>query len=87
MRLLVAHGELFGLELVRKSGGALKRGTVYVLLDRMEDKGLVKSRQEEQPSDGYAGIARRLYRLTADGARVLRALELGELVVSGEWAT
>ena len=44
--LLNAPGcELYGLEMVKKSGGALKRGTVYVTLERMADKGYVTSRE------------------------------------------
>ena len=34
---LLRQGELFGLQLVDRSEGALKRGTVYVTLGRMQD--------------------------------------------------
>ena len=43
---LLRGGERYGLELVDASGGALKRGSVYVILARMEEKGFVESRQE-----------------------------------------
>lgn len=46
-RVLVAFGESYGLELVEASEGSLKRGTIYVTLQRMEEKRLVSSRQEE----------------------------------------
>ena len=68
-------GEKYGLELVAASGGALKRGTVYVTLGRMERKGFVESRQEAQPV-GAIGLPRRLYRATAYGLKVLEAYQL-----------
>jgi PadR family transcriptional regulator, regulatory protein PadR len=68
-------GEKYGLELVAASRGALKRGTVYVMLGRMERKGFVESRQEAQPT-GAIGLPRRLYRATAYGRKVLEAYHL-----------
>jgi PadR family transcriptional regulator, regulatory protein PadR len=64
--------EMFGLQLVQHSKGALKRGTVYVTLGRMQDKGYVESWTEKQPA-GSIGLPRRLYRPTAYGLRVLEA--------------
>ena len=69
---LVADGPLYGLQLVERSGGALKRGTVYVTLGRMEAKGIVESEQET-PVPGAIGLPRRIYRPTALGERMLRA--------------
>jgi PadR family transcriptional regulator, regulatory protein PadR len=71
---LLSADEMFGLQLVEQSNGALKRGTVYVTLGRMQDKGYVESWTEEQPA-GAIGLPRRLYRPTAYGARVLDAWE------------
>jgi PadR family transcriptional regulator, regulatory protein PadR len=72
LELLSSAGPLYGLQLVEHSDGALKRGTVYVTLGRMEAKGLVTS--EEQPlPPGAIGLPRRNYRLTALGERMLRA--------------
>jgi PadR family transcriptional regulator, regulatory protein PadR len=72
LELLASQGPLYGLQLVERSEGALKRGTVYVTLGRMEAKGLVES--EEQPlPPGAIGLPRRTYRLTAPGERLLRA--------------
>jgi len=73
--LLVAHGPLFGLQLVALSQGALKRGTVYVTLGRMEAKGFVRSEQEAMPP-GAIGLPRRLYYPTPLGERVRRAWSL-----------
>jgi DNA-binding PadR family transcriptional regulator len=70
---LLADGDaLYGLQLVAHSKGRLKRGTVYVTLGRMEDKGYVKSRAEDAP-DGAGGLPRRLYEATPYGLRVLKA--------------
>ena len=69
---LVSDGPLYGLQLVERSGGALKRGTVDVTLGRMEAKGLVESDQEP-PDPRAIGLPRRIYRPTPLGERVLRA--------------
>lgn len=70
LELLAEHSELYGLEMIEASGGRLKRGTVYVTLDRMEDKGFVSSREVE--AEGR-GPSRRVYRLTGQGSRALSA--------------
>jgi DNA-binding PadR family transcriptional regulator len=73
---LLAHGsEQYGLQLVAASKGRLKRGTVYVTLGRMEDKGYVTSHAEEAPN-GAGGLPRRLYEATPYGLRVLKAWSL-----------
>src|SRR6266480_5179526 len=64
--------ELFGLQLVERANGALKRGTVYVTLGRMQEKGYVESRTEPLPA-GAIGLPRRWYRPTEYGLRVLNA--------------
>ena len=45
--LLARAKARYGLELVAASRGRVKRGTVYVTLGRMEDKGLVASSLED----------------------------------------
>ena len=47
LELLVQESELYGLQLVAASKGRLKRGTVYVTLGRMEEKGFITSRLED----------------------------------------
>ncbi len=64
--------ELYGLELVAASNGQLKRGTVYVTLGRMEEKGYIASRLEDGPP-AAGGLPRRVYKPTAFGRRVLDA--------------
>jgi PadR family transcriptional regulator, regulatory protein PadR len=75
LELLESEGALFGLQLVALSHGALKRGTVYVTLGRMEAKGFVSSEQESMPA-GAIGLPRRIYSPTPLGKRVLRAWNL-----------
>ncbi len=66
--------ERYGLELVDQSQGLLKRGSVYVLLARMESKGFVVSRLDDRPSQ--AGATRRLYAATPYGLKVHEAYGL-----------
>lgn len=70
--LLVQHGQMYGLELVAVSRRKIKRGTVYVTLGRMEEKGYVTSQLEEAPPRA-GGLPRRVYRPTPLGRRVLSA--------------
>lgn len=77
VELLAADRELFGLQMVELSGGRLKRGTVYVTLGRMQEKGYVESRQEALPI-GNLGLPRRLYRPTGLAMRVLAAWKAAE---------
>ena len=72
---LLRGRERYGLELVDASEGALKRGSVYVTLARMEEKGFVESRQEER-GQGSSGLPRRLYRATPYGRKVHGAFAL-----------
>jgi PadR family transcriptional regulator PadR len=83
LRLLIARGESYGLALVKGSDGRLRRGTVYVTLDRMEEKGFVESREEETPPADYVGIKRRLYRTTGAGVRALAAREAATAILAG----
>jgi DNA-binding PadR family transcriptional regulator len=73
LELLVDGKEpMYGLELVERSDGEISRGSVYVTLSRMEDKGLVTTEQEAEA--GRSGIPRRLYRPTGLGERMVHAL-------------
>jgi DNA-binding transcriptional ArsR family regulator len=59
---LQAHPECLGLELVERSGGALKRGTVYVHLARLEAQGLVASEYERYSDDPMTVVILRMAR-------------------------
>jgi DNA-binding PadR family transcriptional regulator len=73
LRLLVYEGPSYGLALVAASDGRLKRGTVYVTLGRMIDKGWVRIQGAAAAPEG--GMKRPLYRPPAAGPRLLRAWE------------
>lgn len=69
-----------GLDIVGKSEGKIARGTVYVTLDRMEDKGFVESKKStelppgpKRPGAHNFSSYRRLYSITGYGKRVLAA--------------
>ena len=76
--MLIGKGEMFGLEMVKASEGELKRGTIYVTLQRMGDKGYTESREEARIMPEI-GIPRRKYSATGLGERVfhsnLKAIE------------
>ncbi|HLG60180.1 MAG TPA: PadR family transcriptional regulator [Vicinamibacterales bacterium] len=72
LELLAQDPARYGLQLVAASKRRLKRGTVYVTLGRMEDKGFITSRLEAAPPD-VGGMPRRIYEPTALGRRVLAA--------------
>ena len=85
MKLLMDEGEMFGLEMVQESDGDLKKGTIYVTLQRMEDKNLVASEEEERGADEN-GIARRFYAPTNWGERVYKAQEIAlKYLNMGAW--
>jgi PadR family transcriptional regulator len=77
LQLLIVHGEMYGLELVAASA-ILKRGTIYVTLGRMAEKGLVTSRTVK--AEHEAGLPRRLFRPTAQASRVLNASQMADAV-------
>ena len=79
LELLGAHQEMFGLQMVERSEGRLKRGTVYVTLGRMHEKGYLESRQEPLP-DGAIGLPRRLNRPTGLAMRILAAWQAAEQI-------
>jgi PadR family transcriptional regulator PadR len=72
--LTSAHSEHYGLELMRATG--LKSGTLYPILSRLEESGLVEGHWEEVDASAEGRPRRRLYKLTPDG--VLRARQIIE---------
>jgi DNA-binding PadR family transcriptional regulator len=61
--LVKEKNPIWGLELVRRTG--LMTGTVYPILDRLEDDGWLKSEWEDDNT--RSGPRRRLYTLTDEG--------------------
>lgn len=75
LRILAEQpGGLFGLELVKKSDKTISRGSVYFILDRMEQAGWVDS-HVESPPPGYGGKLRNIYKINAEGQKVLEYVE------------
>lgn len=72
LSLLTERDGLYGLELVALSENQLKRGTVYVTLSRMMDKGFIRVVEDRNPEE-HAGLPRPQYRITATGERALLA--------------
>jgi len=66
--------EAYGLGVVdvleERVGRSVARGAVYVTLDRLEEKGLLESRQGDT-ARGRAGRPRRLLSVTPEGLRAL----------------
>lgn len=81
LKLLRSGRECYGLEMVKESGGALKRGSIYVTLSRMERKGYIESRQEVTPS--VSGMPRRLYTISGLGQQMLVATDAARAVFYG----
>ncbi len=65
----------YGYDLMKAT--RLPSGTLYPMLARLQQEGLVDSQWEEQRPDVGGRPPRKYYRLTAEGARVAR-LELAE---------
>jgi PadR family transcriptional regulator PadR len=71
---------LSGADILRATG--LLSGTMYPLLIRFEDSGLLKSKWEKEKAEALGRPRRRLYSITASGLAVAREA-LGELSMSG----
>jgi DNA-binding PadR family transcriptional regulator len=68
--------EHYGLELAPATG--LSSGTLYPILARLEEAGLVTSRWEDVDQSAAGRPRRRYYRLSASGLRVARGIEQDE---------
>lgn len=78
---LAGKSEMFGLEMVQTDPTNLKRGTIYVTLNRLEEKGFIKSRKIER--DEKSNYPRRLYQITGLGQRVLAARQAASTAMLG----
>ena len=86
LAFLTRYGKGYGLQMVKKSKGLLKRGSVYVTLHRMQQKGYVRSKKETVPPD-EKGPPRRHYTATAKGAQALDSWKLIKSSRIGAWFT
>ena len=75
LTILRAGGEAYSvplvLELEKLSGREVSQAAVYIVLRRLEEKGLVSSRMEDASETG-TGRTRRYFRLEAEGLARLR---------------
>ena len=76
LELLVRNREMYGLEMVKAEPKQLKRGAIYVMLSRMDDKGFVTSRLVDD--EVLPGKKRPRYSITGLGQRVLEMHEMME---------
>ncbi len=68
----VASGRQFGFDIMEATG--LTSGTVYPALERLEARGFLKSKWEDEAAAHQEGRpARRNFALTASGATALKA--------------
>lgn len=68
LAILFDGGLWYGLELIRVSGGAVQRGSVYGRLHELQDDGLVGSAEEPESATRERGyIPRRRYWITDAG--------------------
>ena len=65
-----ANGSAVRHEIEQRIGRTVSRGSVYVTLDRLEEKGLLASRVEEAPN--VRGGVRRLFLATPAGLKAVR---------------
>ena len=66
-----AYGSAILREIEARTGRRVSRGSVYITLDRLEDKALLESKLEGA-SPNRAGRPKRLFRVTASGVRAVR---------------
>ncbi len=66
-----AFGSAIREEIERRSGRSVSRGSVYITLDRLEEKGLLQSRVGDA-STARGDRPKRLFKVTAVGLRALK---------------
>lgn len=63
-----AYGAVIRAKIEEATGGRCSIGALYTTLDRLEEKGLIKTRMGD-PTPERGGRAKRMVRVTAAGAR------------------
>jgi PadR family transcriptional regulator, regulatory protein PadR len=71
----------YGYDLMKAA--RLPSGTLYPMLARLQDQGLVAAQWEQQREDASGRPPRKYYRLTGEGVRVVR-LELAQAAAARE---
>ena len=67
-----AYGSAIRAEIEARTGRAVPRGSIYITLDRLEEKGLLTSR-EGGSSAARGHRPKRLFKVTAPGVRAVKA--------------
>lgn len=80
LKLLADAGETYGLQIVAASDGTLTRGSIYVMLGRLEKQNFVYSRRQDRRSGMRQGIPLRLYGLTDQGRQYVEAVRAFEAI-------
>jgi PadR family transcriptional regulator PadR len=78
-----ASARQYGYDLMKAA--QLPSGTLYPMLARLQDQGLVTSEWEPQPDDASGRPPRKYYQLTGEGIRVAR-LELAQAAAAARRA-
>jgi len=66
-----AFGSVVRDEIEKRSGRLVSRGSIYITLDRLEDKGLLVSKPGAPTADRQ-GRPKRLFRVTASGRKAVK---------------
>jgi len=75
LKIIQEEGKIYAVEIVNKSKGEIKKGSIYNLLDRLAKKGLIGPRVKASKGDLYNRFfikPRFYYTITALGKRVLK---------------
>jgi DNA-binding PadR family transcriptional regulator len=72
---------MYGLQVVERSGGAIGRASVYILLSRLEDKGYVSVTRPKTAD--HPGMPRPIYKINALGKKALAIAEAVSLGFAG----
>lgn len=85
LQALMQNNEISGATICKITN--LPSGTVYPILNRLEEANWTHSKWEEQDASSLGRPRRRYYRITAEGARQVRnlAVELEPFVRNLSW--
>jgi DNA-binding PadR family transcriptional regulator len=67
-----AHPPVIRDEIERRTGRAVSRGSIYITLDRLEEKGLLTSRLAAAPAPQRGGRPARRFRVTQTGVAAVK---------------
>lgn len=72
LKLLLKRPKSYAFQLVKYSEGKIKAGSIYVVLGRMLDDGLIQAEVIEDSEQKQAGHPRPKYTVTAKGEKTLK---------------